>query len=136
MNYQRPQAAVDSEVVQDTRTVPGENFDAGVFEDHLRPKNLYLSGQYQHALELCQRRLCGTQYGNYADDNGSASRSETRDPDYRDPRGCAPDGTKSSTPADSAPDVPDEEVYWYNSMMEMKRQNGIQSFQKRIFEHQ
>jgi hypothetical protein len=129
MNYQRPQAAVDTEVLQDTRTITRENIDAGVFDDHLRPTNTYSAGQYQQALELRQRRLSETQYGNYANDNGSTSRSETRDPDYRDARGCAPDDTTSSTPADSAPDVPDEEFYWYNSMTEMQRQNGIGSFQ-------
>jgi hypothetical protein len=129
MNYQRPQAAMDTEVVQDTRTVPGENIGAGVFNDHLRPTNPYSAGQYQYALELRQRRLSGTQYGNHANENVSASQSETRDPDYRDARGRTPEGTTSSVPADSAPDVPDEEFYWYNSMTEMQRQNGIRSFQ-------
>jgi hypothetical protein len=106
-----------------------ENIGTGVFDDHLRPTNPYSAGQYQHALELRQHRLSGTQYGNYANANGSESHSETRDPDYRDARGRAPDGNTSSTPADSAPDVPDEEFYWYNSMTEMQRQNGIRSFQ-------
>jgi hypothetical protein len=130
MNYQRPQAAVDTEVAQDTRTIPRENIGAGVFDDHLRPMNPHSAGQYQHALELRQRRLSGTQYGIYANDNGFGSRSETRDPDYRDARGRDPDGTTSSTRADSAPDIPDEEFYWYNSMTEMQRQNGIRSFQR------
>jgi hypothetical protein len=116
MIYQRRQAAVDTEVELDTRTVPGENIGAGVFDDHLRPTNPYSAGQYQHALELRQRRRSGTQRGNHADDNGSASRSEIRDRDYRDARGRTPDGNTSSAPADSAPDVPDEEIYWYNSM--------------------
>jgi hypothetical protein len=39
MNYQRPQAAMDTEVVQDNPTVPGENIGAGVFDNHLRPTN-------------------------------------------------------------------------------------------------
>jgi hypothetical protein len=107
----------------------GKFFGAGVFDAHLLPTNPYSTGQYQHALGLRQHRLSGTQYGNYANDNGSASRSETCDPDYRDARGRAPDGTTGSAPADSAPDVPDEEFYWYNSMTEMQRQNGIRSFQ-------
>jgi hypothetical protein len=109
--------------------VPGENIGAGAFDDHLRPTNPYSAGQYQHALEPRQRRRSGTQHGNYADDNSSASRSEIRDPDYRDARGRTPDGNTSSTPVDSAPDVPDEEFYWYNSMTEMQRQFGIRSFQ-------
>jgi hypothetical protein len=91
--------------------------------------NPYSAGKYQHALELHQRRLSGTQHGNYANDNSSASHSETHDPDYRDARGRAPGGNTSSTPADSAPDVHDEEFYWYNSMTEMQRQDGIRSFQ-------
>jgi hypothetical protein len=66
---------------------------------------------------------------NYANDNGSSSHSGARDSDYRDARGRVPDGTTSSTPAVSAPDVPDEEFYWNNSMTEMKRQSGIRSFQ-------
>jgi hypothetical protein len=136
MNYQRPQAALDTEVVQNTRNLPEENIGAGVLDDHLRPMTPKSAGQYQHALELLQRRLSGTQYWNYAKDNGSASRSETRDPDYRDAGGRAPDGTTSSTPADSAPDVPDEEFYWYNSMTEMQRQNEIRSFQSKFCEQQ
>jgi hypothetical protein len=48
---------------------------------------------------------------------------------HRDAHGRAPDGTSSSTPADSAPDVPDEEFSWRNSMAEMQRPNGIRSFQ-------
>jgi hypothetical protein len=96
---------VDTEAVQDTRTIPQENIGAGVFDDHLCPTNPCSAHQYQHALELRQRRLSGTQYGNYANDNGSGPRSETRDPDYRDARGRAADGTTSSTPSDSAPDV-------------------------------
>jgi hypothetical protein len=101
MNHQWPQAAVNVVNVQDTRIIPGENIGAGVFDDYLRPTNLYSAGQYQHALELLQLRLSRAQHGNYANDNGSASHSETRDPEYHDPRGRAPDGTSSSTPADS-----------------------------------
>jgi hypothetical protein len=101
MNHQGPQAALDVVTVQDTRIVPGENIGAGVFDDYSRPTNPYSAGQYQHALEPCQRRLSRTQHGNYANDNSSASHSETRDPDYHDPRGRGPDGTTSSTPADS-----------------------------------
>jgi hypothetical protein len=56
MNHQGPQAAVDMVNVQDTRTVPGESIGAGVLDDHSRPTNPYSSGQYQHALELRQRR--------------------------------------------------------------------------------
>jgi hypothetical protein len=66
---------------------------------------------------------------NYANDNGSASHSEARDSGYHDARGPVPDGTTSSTPAVSAPDVPDEEFYWNNSMTEMQRQSGIRRFQ-------
>jgi hypothetical protein len=55
--------------------------------------------------------------------------SETRIPDYRDSRVRAPDGTTSYTPAEPAPDVPDEALYWYSAMTEMQRQNGIRSFQ-------
>jgi hypothetical protein len=66
---------------------------------------------------------------NYANENGSSSHSGARDSDYRDARGRVPDGTASSTPAVSAPDVPDEEFYWNNSMTGMKRQSGIRSFQ-------
>jgi hypothetical protein len=116
MNHHWPQSAVDRVNVQETRTVPREDIGAGVFDDHSRPTNPYSTGQYQHALELRQRGLSRTQHGNYANENGSASRSETRDPDYSDVRGRAPDGTSSSTPADSAPNVPEGEFYWYNSM--------------------
>jgi hypothetical protein len=55
------------------------------FDDHLRPTNPYSAAQYQHALELRQRRLSGTQHGNYANDNGAVPHSETRSPDNRDP---------------------------------------------------
>jgi hypothetical protein len=96
--------------VQDTRTVPGENIGVGVFDNHAHPTNPYSTGQYQHALALRQNRLSRNQHGNYAK-NGSASHSETGDSDYRDARGRAPDGTTSSTPVDSAPDVPDKEFY-------------------------
>jgi hypothetical protein len=108
MYHQGPQAAVDTVNVQDTRTETGENLGAGVFDDRSRPTNPYSAGQYQHALQLRQRSLSRTPR-NYANNNGSASLSGTRDPDYRDARGRAPHGNTSSTPADSAPDVPDEE---------------------------
>jgi hypothetical protein len=109
MNRQGPQATMDTVNVQEMRTLPRENIGAGAFDDHARPTNPYSAWQYQHALELRQRRLSGTQHGNYANDNSSASHSKTHDPDYRYALGWAPDGNSNSTPADSAPDVPDEE---------------------------
>jgi hypothetical protein len=133
MNHPGSQAAVHTGVVQKTRTIPGENVGTGVFDDHTRPTNQYSTGQYQHALELYQRRLSRTQHGNYANVNCSASHSEIRDPDYRDASGRAPDDTTSFTPADSAPDVPDEEFYWYNSMTEMQRQKRDPEFPRRFF---
>jgi hypothetical protein len=63
MNHQVPQAAVDMVSVQDTPTVPGESIDAGVFDDHSRPTKPYSAGQYQHELELRQRRLAGLSMG-------------------------------------------------------------------------
>jgi hypothetical protein len=129
MNDQLPEPAAESEHLQDTRTVPREIIGAGTFAEPLRPTNPYSAEQYQHALELRQRRLSGTHHRNYAYDNGAVPHSETRIPDYRDSRVCAPDGTTSSTPAEPAPDVPDEAFYWYNTMTEMQRQSGIRSFQ-------
>jgi hypothetical protein len=57
---------VDTVNVQDTRTVPGENIGAGVFDNHAHPTNPYSTGQYQHALALRQHRLSRNQHGNYA----------------------------------------------------------------------
>jgi hypothetical protein len=45
MNYQGPQTAVDTEVLQNTRTVPGKNL-LGCFDVHLRPPDPYSAGQY------------------------------------------------------------------------------------------
>jgi hypothetical protein len=127
---------VDTVNVEDTRTVPRENIGAGGFDDYLRQTNPYSAGQYLHALELRQRHVSGTQYGNYSNDNGSASRSETRVPDCRDARGRAPDGTTSSTPANSAPDVPDVGFYWYTQHDGNAATKRDREFPKRIFEQQ
>jgi hypothetical protein len=105
-------------------TAPGENRSASIFDDHLRATILYSAAQYQHALELRQRRLSGNLHWNLASDNGAASPSETRNPDYSDSRGREPDGTTSCTPPDCAPDAPDETLYWYNTMTEMQRKTG------------
>jgi hypothetical protein len=93
---------------------------AGTLDDHLRPTNPYSPAQQQKALELRQCRLNGTQHGDYGIDNGAASHSLTRKPDYRASRGRAPDGTASSTPTDPAPGVPDAGFFWYNTMKDMQ----------------
>jgi hypothetical protein len=129
MNDQLPEPAAESVDLQDTRTVPGEIIGAGTFDEPLRPTNPYSAEQYQHALELRQRRLSGTHHRNFAYDNGAVPHSETRIPDYRYSRVRAPDGTTSSTPAEPAPEGPDGAFYWYSAMTEMQRQNGIWSFQ-------
>jgi hypothetical protein len=84
---------------------------AGIFDYHLRPTNLYSTALYQHGLEIRQRCLSGTQHGNDDNDNGAVPYSETRNPEYGDSRGRAPDGTTCSTPADPAPEVSDEAVF-------------------------
>jgi hypothetical protein len=130
MNPLLPQAAVDTVNVQDMHAVPGKNM-ARPFSmmTHVRKNTYSNTCSSQDALELRQCCLSRTQHGSYANDNSSASHSETHDADYRDARARAPDGTPSSTPMDSAPDVPQEEFYWYNSVTEMQPQNGIRSFQ-------
>jgi hypothetical protein len=41
MNHQLLQPAVESEDLQDTRTVTGENIGGGAVDEHLRPTNPY-----------------------------------------------------------------------------------------------
>jgi hypothetical protein len=50
---------------------------AGTFDEPLRSTNPYSAEQYQHALELRQRRLSGTHQRNYAYENGAVPHSET-----------------------------------------------------------
>jgi hypothetical protein len=75
MNNQVLQLAIDTDDAQDKRTVPGENMGAKTFDDHLRPMNPYSAAQYQHPLELRQRRRSGTRHGNYLNDNGATPHS-------------------------------------------------------------
>jgi hypothetical protein len=105
MNHQVLQPTADKEDVQDTRTVPKENVGASICDDYQRPTNPYSAAQYQHVLGLRQRRLSGTQHGNFANENGAASHWKTCNPDHREYRGRAPDGSTRSTPADPAPDL-------------------------------